>query len=277
MSANADQIEFWNGPGGQQWVAQQETMDRTLGRIHAAIASFAAAQPGEAVVDIGCGTGQTTLGLADAVGETGRVIGVDISRPMLGLARKRAVESGRTIEFFEADASRHVFPSDNDLVFSRFGVMFFDDPVGAFSNIRKALKSGGRLAFVCWRAPQENIWASAPISAARPFLPPQPPADPLAPGPFAFADPERVKSILGGAGFRDVRVEPLDTVMNLGEALDAAAEQMMQVGPLSRLLADIDAATRGKIVLAVQGALQPYTSEKGVRPPAACWLVGARA
>jgi SAM-dependent methyltransferase len=238
---------------------------------------FAAAKPGEFVVDVGCGTGQTTLGLADAVGENGQVVGVDISRPMLEWARGRARGPASRSSFFEADAASYPFKPVNDLVFSRFGVMFFDDPTSAFTNIRKALKPGGRLAFVCWRSPAENTWASAPLAAARPFLPPQPPPDPLAPGPFAFADADRLKGILEAAGFRDVRIEKLDTVMNLGDSLEAAAEQMLQVGPLSRAASEVDAATRAQIVPAVRAALQPYATEKGVRPPAACWLVGARA
>ena len=275
MSANADQIEFWNGPAGRHWAEQQESMDRTLGKIHEAAIAFAAAKTGEKIVDIGCGSGTTTLALAETAGPTGTVMGVDISKPMLGLARLRAEKAGKPIAFIEADASAHSFVTENDLVFSRFGVMFFDNPGGAFANIRGALKLDGRLAFVCWRTPQENIWASAPMMAARPFLPPQPPVDPFAPGPFAFADGFRTKSILESAGFRNVRVVKLDSTMNLGSSLDAATQQMMEIGPVSRAVAEADEATRAKIFPAIRAALEPYVTADGVTPPAACWLVGA--
>ncbi len=277
MKANADQIEFWNGRGGEHWVQLQEAMDRNLRRMHEAVTAFAAAKSGEKVFDVGCGTGTTTLALADAVGPSGRVTGVDISKPMLGHARARARAAGKAIEFIEADAASYPFKPENDLVFSRFGVMFFDDSPSAFANIRKALKPGGRLAFVCWRAPQENVWASVPLAAARPFLPPQPPADPLAPGPFAFSNPDRVKSILEGAGFTSVQTHKLDTSMYMGNSLDAAASQTMQIGPLSRMAADADADARTRIISAVRVALEPYATTEGVVPAAACWLVGAKA
>jgi len=277
MSGNADQIEFWNGPAGKHWAERQEAMDRTLGSIHPALMAFAAAKPGEHVVDIGCGSGTTSMALADAVGATGQVTGVDISRPMLNLARKRACAAGKAVAFVEADASAFPFATEIDLVFSRFGVMFFDQPARAFENIHRALKPSGRLAFVCWRPPQENAWVSAPMAAARPFLPQTAPADPLAPGPFAFADPDRVKLILTEAGFRNVRVDPLDTVMNLGSSLDSATQQMLEVGPLARALADVDETTRAKIAAAVRVALEKYATPGGISPAAACWLVGAKA
>lgn len=277
MSGNADQIEFWNGPAGQHWAERQETMDRTLGAIQPALLAFAAAQPGEHVVDIGCGSGTTSFALADAVGSKGQVTGVDISRPMLSLARKRAGALGKTVAFVEADASVFPFATEIDLVFSRFGVMFFDQPAKAFENIHRALKPSGRLAFVCWRAPQDNAWVSAPMAAARPFLPETAPGDPLAPGPFAFADADRVKMILTEAGFRNVRVEPLDTVMNLGGSLDSATQQMLEVGPISRAVADVDEIARAKIAAAVRVALEKYATPNGITPTAACWLVGAKA
>jgi SAM-dependent methyltransferase len=277
MSGNADQIEFWNGRGGQKWTDQQAATDRLLGEIFTKVIAFADAKPGEHIVDIGCGTGTTTFALADAVGASGKVVGVDISKPMLGLARERAKASGKPVEFVEADASIYPFMTENDLVFSRFGVMFFDKPSAAFENIHRALKPTGRLAFVCWRAAQENVWASEPIAAARPFLPPQPPADPLAPGPFAFADQDRIKMILTEAGFRNVRIEALDTVVNVGAGLDEAARQMLEIGPLARAAAEADDDARAKILVAVRKSMEKHVTAAGVTPPAACWLVSARA
>jgi SAM-dependent methyltransferase len=271
MTINAEQIEYWNGPVGERWAAFQLVLDKALGKISDAALAFAAVKPGERVLDIGCGTGTTTYALAKAVGPSGNVTGVDISRPMLAAARAR----GTGVNFREADASNHLFHSTHDLLFSRFGVMFFADPSAAFANLRKALRSHGRLAFVCWRDVKENLWASAPMSAARPLLPPQEPVDPLAPGPFAFADDARLENILIKAGYRDIRIEKLDSTMNMGATVDEAVEQALRIGPLSRATADIDDATRDRVRDAVRAEIGRFLTPDGVTPPAACWLVGA--
>ncbi|HTP77417.1 MAG TPA: methyltransferase domain-containing protein [Rhizomicrobium sp.] len=274
MSGNQDQIDYWNGPAGQRWAEAQQNMDRNMASIHAALVRFAAVKPGERVLDIGCGCGTTSFAFADAAGATGHVTGVDISAPMLGVARARA--GSRPVDFVEADASVYPFKQAFDAVTSRFGVMFFADPGAAFANIRKALKPGGRLAFVCWRAMPENVWAFAPFAAARDLLPAQPPPDPHAPGPFAFADSARLKSILEGAGFADVTIEKLDTVMHMAATAKEAAQFTLGIGPLARAAADADDQTRAKIVERVTVAMQKFETPEGVSPPAACWLVGAR-
>jgi len=171
MSVNQAQIDFWNGPTGQKWAKHQTDMDRNLAEIAVASLALADARPGERVLDIGCGNGSTTLMLAEAVGPTGDVTGVDISQPMLAIARTRVQASN--IRFIEADAATHPFATDRDLIFSRFGVMFFVEPVAAFANIRKAANTGGRLAFIAWRKVEENEWAMRPYLAALPFLPEQ--------------------------------------------------------------------------------------------------------
>jgi SAM-dependent methyltransferase len=276
MTANEDQIKFWNEKAGRDWTELQTRMDTNLSGAHAAIMAWAAAQPGEAVLDIGCGTGTTTMALADAVGADGSVTGVDISRPMLDLAKSRAGDHAN-VSFELADASAHVFTRRHDLLFSRFGVMFFDDPIAAFANLHRAVKPGGRLAFVSWRTSPENPWASAPLAAARPLLPEQPAPDPFAPGPFAFSDPQRVLSILTDVGFHDVEIEKYDGVMPMGRDLDVTAEQTLQIGPLSRAVGESDPATRAKIVEAARKALAGFTNADGeVTPPTACWLVRAR-
>jgi len=275
MTANEDQIKFWNEKAGQNWTILQARMDANMAAIGDAVLAFAQAKPGIAVLDVGCGTGFTSLALARA---GAKVTGVDISKPMLGLARERAAKAGLDISFVEADASIYSFAPEFDLIFSRFGVMFFDAPVAAFANMRTALKPGGRMAFICWRTPPENPWASAPLLAAKPFLPEQPPPDPLAPGPFAFADAKRVEDILSRGGFSDIRIEKLDTVMTLGDDLGLAASQMLQIGPLSRAVGDVDDATRAAIARAVHGALAKFVRPDGeIAPPAACWLVAAKA
>ncbi len=275
--ANEDQIKFWNEKAGRNWTELQERMDANLSAIHEAIMAFAAPRPGERVLDIGCGTGTTTLALAERVGAEGAVTGLDISQPMLALARERA--KGRAnVKFVEADASAHVFRPEYDLLFSRFGVMFFDDPARAFANLHGALKPDGRIAFVCWRSPRENPWATAPLDAAKPFLPELPPHDPLSPGPFAFSDAERVKAILAAAGFSAIRIQRHDSAMDMGNDLAFAAAQTLRIGPLSRAAADADEAARAKILDSVNGALAGFiTADGAIAPPAACWLVAAQA
>jgi ubiquinone/menaquinone biosynthesis C-methylase UbiE len=269
--SNTQQIEYWNGAVGERWARLQETIDNNLGEITKSLMPFANAQPGERVLDVGCGCGTTTILLSKAVGPNGNVTGVDISTPMLAVARGR----GANANFMEADASLHRFKPTHDLIFSRFGVMFFADPLAAFANLRKALKPHGRLAFVCWRAAAENAWASVPYAAARDHLPPQEPTDPLAPGPFAFADDARLNAILTQAGYREIRIEKLDSVMNMGTTAEEAAAQALNIGPLARAAAGLDEAAREKIRAVVQAALAKFASPLGVTPPAACCLVGA--
>jgi SAM-dependent methyltransferase len=275
QSPNAQQIEYWNGPTGEKWAKLQERIDRNLANVTAALLPFAAPRAGERVLDIGCGCGTTTLMLREAVGPDGGAAGIDISRPMLDVARARAQAANADVAFVEADASTYEFQPVNDLVFSRFGVMFFADPIAAFANIRKALAPKGRFAFVCWRPLPENVWAAAPFAAARDLLPPQEPMDAHAPGPFALADGERTKSILSRAGFRDVALDRLDTTMSMGADLEEAAATALEIGPLARAAAELDEPSREKIRARVKTALAPYATPAGITPPAACWLVRA--
>lgn len=275
MSVNQDQIDYWNGPAGQRWAEGQETLDRNLLAITAALMPFVAVKPGEHVLDVGCGCGTTTLAYADAAGRNGHVVGLDISAPMLAQARSRA--GAKPVEFIQADASVHPFKPEFDVVASRFGVMFFADPAAAFANIRKGLKPSGRLGFVCWRAMRENVWATVPIGAARDLLPAQEPPDPNAPGPFAFADPVRLQSILESAGFKDVRIEKLDSTSYMSQTARDAAQFSLSIGPLARAIVQCDDATKAKVVERVAIAMKQFETPDGVQTPAACWLVGASA
>jgi SAM-dependent methyltransferase len=268
---NGEQIEYWNGAVGERWAAFQPVLDHALAAISDAVLAFAHATPGERVLDIGCGTGLTTFALAKAVGPGGSVTGVDVSRPMLAVARGR----GAGVNFREADAASQLFHPTHDLLFSRFGVMFFADPAAAFANLHKAMAPHGRLAFVCWRDMKENLWASAPMTAARPLLPPQEPVDPLAPGPFAFAGDARLRKILGDAGYHDIRIEKLDSMMHMGATLDDAVEQALRIGPLARAAAGLDDTTLEKIRAAARDTLATFETPDGIAPPAACWLAGA--
>ena len=274
--ANADQIAYWNAQAGETWAAQQDKLDRQIAPLgHAAIDALAP-RPGERLIDIGCGCGQTTLELAGEVGATGAVLGLDISRPMLEVARRRA-EGMANVAFLEADAQTHAFePVAADGAYSRFGVMFFADPTAAFANIRKALRPGGRLAFVCWRPLGFNDWMRVPMAAALAHVPPlPPPADPHAPGPFAFSDPERVRTILAGAGFTGVDIAPYDAFVG-GHPLDEAVALAMKVGPLGMLLRE-NPDKREVIIAAVHEALAPHEGQDGVMLPAAVWIVTAQA
>ena len=266
-------IEYWNASGASRWVAGRERIDRSLAAIADALIAFAAPRPGERVLDVGCGCGTNTLELARRTGAP--ALGLDISVPMLAAARAR-VPAGVDVTFVEGDASVHPLEARFDLVCSRFGVMFFADPVAAFAHLRSALAPGGRLAFVCWRAFDANPWAAAPFEAARPLLPPQPEPDPHAPGPFAFADAARVRDLLARAGWRDIVTTPLDVTMWMGDSLDDAVTEALTIGPLARAAVDATPEVRARIAERVRVAYAPFVTAAGVTPPAAAWLVGAR-
>jgi SAM-dependent methyltransferase len=275
-SANSDQVVYWNETSGPKWVAQQELLDSLTAAPGALALARADVRPGERVLDVGCGCGQTALELGRRVGPTGRVLGVDISRPMLGRARERIRESGlRHVEVEVADAQTRAFAPEFDLVFSRFGVMFFDDPPAAFANLRTALRSGGRLVFVCWRSLDQNPWMLVPLRAAAAHLTLPPPPDPHAPGPFALADAARLHGILERAGFTGIRVDPGEVSIMLapGAGLDGAVDLVMDVGPTGRLLTEAASGTRERVAVAIAEALAPYVTAEGVSLDGAVWVV----
>jgi SAM-dependent methyltransferase len=273
-----DQIAFWNGPAADRWVRGQTFLDTMLRPFGDAALDSAQAAPGEAVLDVGCGCGDTSLAIADLVTSHGRVVGVDVSAPMLARARERP--AGRSnVSFLEGDAGSAAFgPGSFDLVFSRFGLMFFPEPTRAFVHLREALRAGGRLAFVCWRRLNENPWAAVPLDAVADVLGRPEPQPPDAPGPFSFGDPARLRGIVEGAGFRDVGLRAFDATVAFGAnaSLEQAAREMAQLGPAARLLADRDEADAARAVAAIESAIRPYASaEGGVRFPGAAWIVTA--
>ncbi len=269
---NNEQIEYWNGNVGDTWAAQQERLDRQLDPLGRAALAALAPRPGEQILDVGCGSGQTTLQLGEAVGPTGRVVGVDVSLPLLAAARRRPRVA--QVSFVEADAQTHAFEPRFDAIFSRFGVMFFADPVAAFANLRRALAPTGRVVFVCWRAAGDNPMMTVPMAAAAKHFPPQPPPDPDAPGPFAFADRGRLSRILGAAGFGAVDITPHDEPIG-GNDRANTLELALSIGPLGRLLR-AQPEQRAVVIDDVRDALEPFLVDGIARVPSGTWIVTAR-
>jgi SAM-dependent methyltransferase len=274
-----DQASYWNGPAGQRWVHEQAALDAMLRPFGGAAVEAARVTTGQSVLDVGCGCGETSLDLAELVGPGGRVVGADLSEAMLARARERG--AGRAgLTWLAGDVSRAPLQGAAfDLVFSRFGVMFFTEPRTAFAHLRQALRPTGRLAFVCWRALADNPWAGVPFDAAARVLgAPEDPSPPEAPGPFAFADAARVRGILEGAGFRDVSLRPFDDAMSFGGSgsLADAALETVRVGPVARLLVDRDASDVQRALAAIEATLPRYAVGGGrVSFPAAAWVVTA--
>lgn len=271
----AEQAAYWNGPGGKGWRASIERIEQGIGDFGKMALAAANARLGEKVIDIGCGLGGTTRALAEAVGPSGHVLGVDISEELVAAARSHRVPNAT---FVVGNAATHPFEAASyDLVFSRFGVMFFGDPVAAFKNFRQALKPDGRLVFLCWRTPQENPWGLTPVRAAAPFLPPLPKPGPEDPGQFAFGDRARVERILTEAGFGALSFEPLDQLVFMGKTVADILENAGRFGPLARAFAEATPEQIEKAKAAIAETLKPHETAEAVRLPGACWLVRASA
>jgi ubiquinone/menaquinone biosynthesis C-methylase UbiE len=275
---NADQIAYWNGAGGQRWAQRQPVQDILLQPIADIVIDRARIKSGERVLDVGCGSGSTTFAFAKAVGPSGHVMGIDISAPMLARARE-VTPAGSPVEFALADATIHPFvPESFDLLASRFGVMFFADPALSFANLRNAMRRTGRLAFACWRQPRENPFFMVPLQAAYQHVPKMPQMGPEEPGPFAFASEERVKRILGAAGFSEIAMEPVDLALDvaIGGGLDAAVKSAVEIGPAARALTDHPPETVAAATQSIREALQPLLKGQTVPLDAAIWIVTAR-
>jgi SAM-dependent methyltransferase len=274
---NADMLAFWDGIGGNTWVARREHTDITVKPVTDALLRFAAPRAGERVVDIGCGCGAPTLAFARAVGPSGRVVGFDISGPMLAEADRRARAAGLTNVHW-----RHVDPAtaaldEYDLLTSAFGTMFFGDRVAAFTNMRRAAARDARMAIVCWRTSSENPWMEVPLTAVARHLPPRPKAAPHAPGMFAFADPDHVTEVLTAAGWAKPRFEKLDMDLDIaaGHGLDEAVVQLTEIDAVNSWLRNQPADVISAAVASLREALSPHTDGASVRLPAAMWLISS--
>ena len=275
---NTEQIAFWNGDAADKWIAHDALLERMLRRLGLGAMARAAPVAGEYALDVGCGCGNTTLELARRVAPGGDVTGVDLSSRMLAVARKRAEGAPAPVRLVNADAETHDLPAAAfDIVFSRFGVMFFKHPEVAFANLHGALRPGGRLAFVCWRGAGNNPWMTIPLEAARPHLPESEPADPDAPGMFAFARAARIEGILAGAGFTDIRIEAHDERLRVGEGdLDACVALVLRLGPLSGALREAGEDAVPAVTAAVRRAVAPHHAGDALEMDSSTWIVSAR-
>ena len=269
-----DQAALWNGSAGQAWVDAQALLDALFEPIERELVDDARRRSARRVLDIGCSSGATTLAIARSLPAGSRCTGVDISQPLIAAARARS-DAGANVDFVCADAQRHAFDAGaHDLLVSRFGLMFFDDPVAAFANLRRAATHDASLCGYAWRSAVENPFMTTAERGARAWLPRMPVADPHAPGQFAFAERDRVAHVLAEAGWADVAIDALDVPMHFPAA--SLERYFTRLGPLGRMLADVDATTRARIVAAVREAFEPFVHGEDVRFDAACWRIVAR-
>jgi len=279
MDAGSDvgreQAALWNGAAGHAWVDGQDMLDRLYQPFEPFLVETLAGGRRAHVLDVGCGTGAITRGIARRLASPGRAVGVDISEPMIAAARALADREGVPAHFIVADAQVHAFePASVDAIVSRFGVMFFADPVAAFANLRRAASAGATLRCIAWRSAAENGFMTTAERAAAPLLPDLPPRKP-GPGQFAFADAGRVRTILDAGGWTDIDLQPIDVVCTMPEG--ELEPYLTRLGPVGMALSGVDEATRARVIAAVRAAFDSFVEGPEVRFTAACWLVSARA
>jgi ubiquinone/menaquinone biosynthesis C-methylase UbiE len=270
------QTTLWNGLAGRAWVEAQELLDQMFNPLEDWLVESVSAGFGGRVLDVGCGTGGITLAVARRLGAKGRCIGIDISDPMIAAARARAERQSTPASFIRANAQIHAFePASFDMIISRFGVMFFDDSVRAFANLRRAARDDAEFRFVAWRSAAENPFMTTAERAAAPLLPNLPTRRPDAPGQFAFADQRRVHPILEESGWAEIDIRPIDVACTLPEKV--LVRYLTHLGPVGPILQEADDRTRTQVIETVRAAFHPYVHGAEVRFTAACWMVNARA
>lgn len=271
-----DQKALWNGSAGRAWVHNQRLLDQLLAPFEALLSSDGVLGAATRVLDVGCGTGATTLAIARRLGAQGACAGIDLSAPMIAVAHARAEAEQANVHFFAADAQTHAFePAAFDLIVSRFGVMFFDDPVQAFANLHHAAREDARLAFIAWRSATENPFMTTAERAAGPLLPNLPVRQPGGPGQFAFADPNHIRTVLAESGWSDIDIQPIDVACAMPE--NDLVPYLTWLGPVGQLLQDADERTRARVIGTLLAAFAPYVHGGEVRFDAACWQVSASA
>ncbi len=272
---NEEQAEYWNGPAAEGWVRRVDAVDAIFAGLTREALAAAAFRPGERVLDLGCGCGTTALEIARRVAPHGRADGFDLSRRMVVHARRRARDAGqRNVRFETADVQTAPLGAGADAAFSRFGLMFFQDPGAAFANILAALGAGGRLHFIAWAAPEENPMFSGVMGEAARRLG-LPPAEPGKPGPFGLCDPGRTRLLLERAGFEEVQIDKWRPVVRHGSAREALEVLSDLSGTLGPRIAALGAGAREELAKAVEANLAPYTSAAGVEIPVGVWSVTA--
>lgn len=269
-----EQAALWNGTAGRAWVDAQHILDQMFAPMTDVLLSAVAETGGARVLDVGCGTGATTLAVARRLGAAGECTGIDVSAPMIDAARIRAERERSTARFVQADAQRHRFDAQRyDTVISRIGVMFFDDPVAAFRNLRQAVRDGGALRFIAWRGADENPFMTTAERAAAPLVPALPAREPGAPGQFAFADRDHVHRILAASGWSGIDIRPVD--LSCAFPASELERYLTRLGPLGRIIDRLDVYTRDRVIAVAQAAFEPYLRQVEVRFTAACWLAAA--
>lgn len=267
---------LWNGANGNAWVQAQQVLDQMFLPIEQRLVAAVAESGATCTLDVGCGAGSTTLAIAALPGAQRRSVGIDVSQPLLELARRRAAQSGATAHFIQADVQRHDFASPGyEAIVSRFGVMFFDDPMAAFANLRSAARAGAPLCCVVWRSAEDNPFLTAAERAAAPLLPDLPTRRQQGPGPFAFADPSQVRQLLQSSGWHDPQLQPLDIACSFPES--ELLHYLSHIGPVSTVLPGLDAAMRDRVFALLRSTFVPYVHDGQVHFQAACWQLTARA
>jgi ubiquinone/menaquinone biosynthesis C-methylase UbiE len=276
-TGNADQIAYWNSAVADRWARRQAEIDAMMAPFTDALLGAANLGPEGPwrILDVGCGAGETTL-LAAQIGHD--VTGLDVSTSLLDLAKARAKkEELGNVDFFLGDASRMFIDPPFDLIMSRFGVMFFDDPPKAFANLARMTKKGGRIVFVCWRSPKQNQWVTLPMSVLQGFVEAGGSAQAEGPGPFAFADPEKVRTLLSAAGFSDIKITPFDGEMTMGAAkgVQDAATYIAEIGPAARAIGELPKEKRPEVIAQLEATIAPLMRGNALVLQGGVWVVEA--
>ncbi len=271
---NDEQSKLWNGVAGRTWVDAQQLLDHMFQPIEEILVEAVLATGATSVLDVGCGTGSVALAVARQLADQGRCVGIDISDPMISLARRRAEQSEGTAGFICGDAQIYPFePGSFDTIISRFGVMFFDDPAWAFRNLRRAAADGVKLKLVAWRSAEDNPYMTTAERAAAEYLPDLPARDPDAPGQFAFGDRQRLQRLLAENGWSDIDIRAIDIPCSFPES--ELVGYLSRLGPVGRILQEADEQTRAHIIQKIRGAFDPYVHGDRVIYTAACWMISA--
>jgi len=272
--ANTDQYEWWNGDAGERWARDADRRDLRMAPIADALLATARIRSGDAVLDIGCGCGATTLRAANAAGHAGSAVGIDLSEPMLAVARRRARQQGvANVRFTRADAQIHELRAAHDIAISRFGTMFFSDPAAAFANIARSTREGSRLCLATWQPLAANDWLTIPGEALLRYA--APPEPTTGPGMFSQSDPAALAATLSAAGYERIQSDPV--IVNLIFGVDAAeaADTLTASGPSRALLETIAESDRSAALDALTSTLAEHQGPDGVRLAVAIWITTA--